>query len=313
LALPAGVVDAPRALAHRQRVNLRGLLHLLTAALLFSMMSALVKVAGETLPSSMMVFARAVVTLAMSAVWVKSRGLSFLGVNRPLLLLRGVLGFIGLLTYFFAITRLPLAEVVVIHHVNPIVTAGFAAFFLMEPVRLSFVIAVLLSLTGLVLVAGPSFLVEGGPSLDPLGLIAVIVGVFSSAGAYVCVRKLRKTDDPLVIVFYFSLVAVPGSLPFVIPTFVMPQGIEWVLLLGIGVVTQLAQVELTRGLSLVEAGPATTIGTINIVIGAVIGVLFFGEEAHLTSMIGAALVILGTITVAFGDRFLLRVRERISR
>jgi drug/metabolite transporter (DMT)-like permease len=294
-------------------VNLRGLLHLLTAAVLFSMMSALVKVAGETLPSSMMVFARAVVTLAMSAVWVKSRGLSFLGVNRPLLLLRGVLGFIGLLTYFFAITRLPLAEVVVIHHVNPIVTAGFAAFFLMEPVRLSFVIAVLLSLTGLVLVAGPSFFVVGGPSLDPLGLAAVITGVFSSAGAYVCVRKLRKTDDPLVTVFYFSLVAVPGSLPFVIPTFVMPQGHEWALLLGIGVVTQLAQVELTRGLSLVEAGPATTIGTINIVIGAVIGVLFFGEEAHVTSMIGAALVILGTITVAFGDRFLLRVRERLSR
>jgi uncharacterized membrane protein len=46
--------------------------------------------------------------------------------------------------------------------------------------------------------------------------------------------------------------------------------------------------------------------------GAFFGVLFFQEEAHLTSMIGAALVILGTVTVAFGDRFLLRVRARFS-
>jgi len=289
-------------------VNLRGLLHLLTAALLFSMMSALVKVAGETLPSSMMVCARAIVTLAMSAVWVKSRGLSFLGVNRPLLVLRGVLGFIGLLTYFFAITRLPLAEVVVIHHVNPIVTAGFAAFFLRERVRASFVVAVALSLTGLSLITGPSFFAAGGPSLDTLGLVAVIVGVFSSAGAYVCVRKLRATDDPLVIVFYFSLVAVPGSLPFVIPTFVMPQGHEWLLLLAIGVVTQLAQVELTRGLSLVEAGPATTIGTINIVFGATLGLFFFDETLRATTIVGAALVVLGTITVAFGDRVIARLR-----
>lgn len=289
-------------------MNLRGLLHLLTAALLFSMMSALVKVAGETLPSSMMVCARAIVTLAMSAVWVKSRGLSFLGVNRPLLVLRGVLGFIGLLTYFFAITRLPLAEVVVIHHVNPIVTAGFAAFFLGERVRASFVVAVVLSLTGLSLITGPSLFTAGAPSLDTLGLIAVIVGVFSSAGAYVCVRKLRATDDPLVIVFYFSLVAVPGSLPFVIPTFVMPQGGEWLLLLAIGVVTQLAQVELTRGLSLVEAGPATTIGTINIVFGAFFGLAFFDEALRATTIAGAALVVLGTITVAFGDRVIARLR-----
>ncbi len=59
-------------------------------------------------------------------------------------------------------------------------------------------------------------------------------GPFLSAGAYVATKRLTQTNDPLVIVFYFALVTVVGSLPFNLASFTPPDGWEWVLLVGVG-------------------------------------------------------------------------------
>lgn len=282
-------------------MSTRGLVHLLGAAFLFSVMSLLVKLAGQTLPSAMMVLARAVVTLVLGYAWVRRAGLSPLGNRRPLLVLRGLFGFVGLFSFFLALTRLPLAEATVIHYVNPVLTAIFAALFLKERVRPSLVVALVLSFGGVVLVARPAALV-GGASLDPVGVLAALVGAVGAAAAYVTVRKLRESDDPLVIVLYFSVVATPASLPLVAPVWVWPQGVEWLLLLGIGAVTQVAQVLLTRGLALVPAGPATAVGYVQIAFAALWGVLLFGEVPTAWTFVGALLIVGGTLAVALPRR-----------
>ena len=60
------------------------------------------------------------------------------------------------------------------------------------------------------------------------------MGAVLSAGAYVTTKRLTRTNDPLVIVFYFALVTVVGSLPFNLASFTMPAGWEWILLVGRG-------------------------------------------------------------------------------
>src|SRR5690606_16685379 len=209
-----------------------------------------------------------------------------LGHHKPLLLLRGGLGFGGLVCFFYAVTTLPLAEVTVIHYLNPIFTAVLAALLLKERMGPLLVGALLVGLAGVARVARPSFLFGGGSSLPPLGVAAALTGSLVAAGAYTTVRQLRKTDHPLVIVFYFSLVAVPASLPLVIPVFVMPRGIEWLWLLLIGVMTQIAQVHMTRGLALVPAGPGTAVGYVQIAFAASWGALFFAERPGLFTVLG---------------------------
>jgi drug/metabolite transporter (DMT)-like permease len=273
----------------------RGPLEVVGAAALFSVMSVLVKLAGETLPAPMMVLARAVVTLVISIAWLWQIDVDWRGHRRGLLLLRGLFGFTGLCCFFFAITRLPLAEVTVIHYLNPVLTAGLAAAVLGERVGGRLVVAMALSLVGVV--SRPTFLFGDAVSLDGWGVAAAFGGAVASAAAYTTVRKLRETEHPLVIVMWFSMIAVPASLPLVAPVFVWPQGREWLLLLGIGVVTQAAQVLLTRGLIAVPAGRAMTISYVQILFAAAWGVLLFGERLRIGLAVGGLLIFIGTVLV----------------
>lgn len=280
----------------------RGIAYLLSAALFFSLMSLFVKLAGERLPSPLLVLARALVTLIISLALLRRAKIPPFGHHKRLLLLRGMLGFLGLMFFFYAITTLPLAEVTVIHYLNPLFTGLLAALVLKERMGAVLWIALLVGLVGVVFVARPGFLFSGGSTLPPLGVAAALAGSVAAAGAYTTVRHLRKSDHPLVIVFYFSLVSVPASLPLVIPIFVWPRGFEWLWLLAIGLTTQIAQLHMTRGLSLVPAGPGTAVGYVQIAFAAAWGALLFDERPGLHTVLGTVLVLVATLLVAFSAR-----------
>jgi drug/metabolite transporter (DMT)-like permease len=269
---------------------------MLASAFFFSLMSLLVKLAGRALPSQEIVLARALVSLLLSYGMVKRVGVRPWGNRRWILVLRGLLGFAAMSCFYFALTRLPIAEATVLHYTNPLWTTVFAAALLRERLTRWVLLPIFVSFVGVVLVAQPAWLFGASASADPLGTVAALAGAMLSGLAYVTVREASKTEHPLVIVFYFPLVTVPATLPFV-STFVWPQGWTWLVLLGIGVSTQIAQVFLTRGLSLEPAGRAMAVGYSQILFVVIWGVLVFGEVLDVWSAIGSALVIAGTLAV----------------
>lgn len=266
------------------------------AAFFFSLMSLLVKVAGQRLPSSELVMGRSVVSLALSWVMLKRAGVSPWGNRKGLLIARGLAGFAGLLAFFYAIPRLPLAEVTVIQFTNPVFTALFAAILIRERLTRVVALSIGLSLAGVTLIAQPAILF--GTGVDPLNLRAVVVALMGAvfAGlAYTTVRKLRETEHSLVVVFYLPLVSIPVCLPIMAPVAVWPTPTEWLMLLGIGVLTQIAQVFLTRGLHKEPAGRATSVSYLQILFAAFWGFLFFSEVPDVLSVIGGLVVISGIL------------------
>lgn len=275
-----------------------GLRYMVAAAFFFSVMSALVKVAGRRLPSQEMVLARSAMSAALSLWMLKRAGVSPWGERRGLLLVRGVVGFAALSCFFYALVHLPLADATVIQYTNPAFTALLAVWALGERIGVREGVAVLASLTGVVLIARPSFLFGGAAPLDPLAVGVALAGAVLSAAAYVTVRKLGASEHPLVIVFYFAWISTVGSLPLALPDALWPTATEWVILLGVGVSTQLGQVYLTRGLQLERAGRAMTVGYLQILFAAAWGASFFGEVPGPWSAAGAALIIGGTWLIA---------------
>jgi drug/metabolite transporter (DMT)-like permease len=172
------------------------------AALAFSAMSALVKVASATLPTGQIVAARAAVTLLLSAAMVarlrRRAGVSPWGTRRLGLVARGGFGFFALGCYYWSIGRLPLAEATMIQQSAPIWGAILAWLILAEPVSRSTAIALGLGMVGVALVAQPS-----GHGAAPVAVVVAIVGAVASAAALVTVRQLAPDEHPLVIVFYF--------------------------------------------------------------------------------------------------------------
>jgi drug/metabolite transporter (DMT)-like permease len=280
-----------------------GLRYMAVGAFWFSVMSLLVKVAGETLPSQQIVLARAVVTLVLSWAMVRRAGAPLWGRAKGRLALRGLVGAVALSCFYFSLVHLPIAEATTIQYMNPVFTAVLAGLVLGERMGRREAACVVLSLAGVVLVTHPAALFGGPARLDPLYVAVALAGALCSAGAYTTIRTLRD-EHPLTIVFYLPLLTVPVTIP---PMLLgsgarWPTPAEWLVLLGVGVATQVAQLYMTRGLQMERAGRATAVGYLQIVFAAVWGALFFGEYPDAWSVAGAVLIVGSTVALMRGGR-----------
>lgn len=273
-----------------------GIRYMAGAAFLFSLMSLFVKVAGQRLPTAEMVLARGFVILGITTLLLRRAGTSPWGRRRGLLLLRGLFGFMAVGCFYFAISHIPLADATVIQYTNPVWTALLAAAFLGESLRPVEIVGTAASLAGVLLVARPSFLFGAESArLDPVVTGIALAGAILSASAYVTVRKLGESEDPLVIVFYFALVSTVGAAPITAFSHaVWPSAGEWLALLGVGLTAQGAQILMTHGLRRERAGRAMAVGYLQIVFAATWGALFFAEIPDVWSFAGAAMVVGGT-------------------
>jgi drug/metabolite transporter (DMT)-like permease len=272
------------------------------ASLAFAANSAVIKWAGRRIPPEELVFARGVVALGLSYALVRRAGVtSILGTRRGLLVMRGVWGFGALWCVIYAVTHLPLAEATVLQFLNPIFTALLAALLLGERSDRGLLASLGLSMAGVLLVTRPAVLFGGAASaLPPLAVAVAVAGAFLSACAYVGVRTLAATEHPLVIVLYFPLVATPAALPVMAPVAVWPRGAEWAALVAIGLLAQVGQIFLTRGLQQEPAGRATALSYLQIVFATALGVVCFGEVPGWPTALGALLILVGTGLAARG-------------
>jgi drug/metabolite transporter (DMT)-like permease len=276
-----------------------GLRYMAAGAFFFSVMSLLVKVAGRRLPSQEIVLVRAVITLALSWWAVRRARVAPWGNNRPRLVLRGIVGFLALSGFYYSLVHLPIADATVIQYTNPVFAALLAVPVLHERLRAREVLVVLASMAGVLIATRPTFLFgHGEGALDPVAVGVGLLAAMCSAAAYVTVRSLRGREEPLVIVFYFALVSTLGALATGLPGAVWPTGTEWLVLLGVGVTTQLGQVSITRGLHLERAGRATATAYLQIVFAALWGALFFAELPDAGTVAGAVLIVASTLALA---------------
>jgi drug/metabolite transporter (DMT)-like permease len=264
-------------------------------AFFFALMSLMVKVVGARLPTMEVVLARSVVTLVLSLALIRHLGVSPLGYAEAAPLARGVLGFVALSSFYYAVIHLPLADATVIQYTNPVFTALLAALFLSERMGGREVAFALAGLGGVVVMARPTLLFGGeAAALPALPVAVAVTGALFSAAAYTTVRALGRTETPAVVVFWFSMVSVVAAFPLALRGFVLPRGWEWGLLLGIGVATQLGQIFLTMGLREERAGPATAVAYLQIVFAAGLGFLFLAEVPDRWTGMGAAVIVLAT-------------------
>ena len=283
--------------AAERREQLHGVLYMLVAAVGFSLMGLLVKVASATFPTMQLVFVRSALMTAITVWALRRERTPLLGVDRRTLLARGVVGAVALSFFYLGIGRLPLGDAVTIQYTTPVWTALVAALLLGERLRPAVLVGAVLSLAGVALVAKPSVLFGAGAALDPWGVAAVAAAAVLSGFAYTFVRKLRATDRPMTIIFYLSWVGMVGALPFALGGWAWPTGWEWALLLGIGLATHAGQVGLTNGMHRLEAGTASSIGYLQVVLAFAWGALFLGDAVDGLSLAGAALVVSSVLLV----------------
>ncbi len=266
----------------------KGIKHMLVAGIFFSLMNVGVKYL-DNIPAIEIVFFRSLVTLVISAVMIRRLGISFLGNNKVVLFLRGFFGVIALSLYFLCLQNMPLASAVTIMQLSPVFTTILAIFILKERVKLPQWAFFLISFLGVALIKGFD------PDMPLLYFVLAIFSAFISALAYNMVRKLKDSDHPLVVVFYFPLVAMPVAGLMTYFVWVQPEPIEWLILIGIGIATQIAQVNMTKALQMEEVGKVSIVRYLTIVYAIIIGYVFFKDDYGWITLLGISFVVFGVI------------------
>lgn len=276
--------------------------YMLLSALGFALMAASVKaVSGYGIPVMEIVAARAIISLAISYVDVKRKGIPIWGNNKPLLIARGGIGAVSLMVIYFAVTTLPLAEATILQYTYPAFTAVLALIFLKERIHLATIICIGLSILGLLVMMRPGM----DSNADPLPLLSVgaaLLGAFGSAAAYVIVRQLSRSEDGSVIIFYFPLIALPASLILLGDDFVMPGTEALILLIMVGIFTQVGQIGMTKAMAAESAGKATAYSYVQVIFSAILGIIFFAETPTFWTLMGGSLIITGALINALMKR-----------
>lgn len=261
---------------------------MLLSTLSMGLMSACTKALGH-LPAIEIAFFRSLLSLSFCWIILWYQKVSFWG-NRPKwLIMRGITGSLALITYYITLQRMPLASAVMLQYLSPIFTALISVWFLKEklfPVQWLFF---LMSFGGVLLMKG----FDSRISLFFMGV--GISSAFFTALSHANIRNLKKSEHPLVIVAYLPLLSIPlTSIPTLFD-WVAPGGYDWLLLLAVGIFTQLAQTFMTMAYQAEEANRVASVNYAGIIFALSLGYIFFNEVFNFWVLSGMMLVISGVI------------------
>ncbi|HMV21382.1 MAG: DMT family transporter [Betaproteobacteria bacterium] len=273
-------------------------LWMVVASLLFACMGVCVKLAAQTHSAVEIVFYRSFISLLIMAALIRLRGGSFATRHWRWQIGRGLVGFLALFSYFWAITLLPLATAVTLNYTSAIFLALYLA---LAGWRLSggMLAALGLGLAGVVLLLRPTL------QADQLagGLIGLGSGVLAGM-AYFSVRELGARGEPETrTVFYFSLVASVGSgLWAALADWHRVDFASGPLLAGVAVFATAAQLAMTRAYTRGKTLLAAALAYSTVVFSSLFGAVFWGETLPPSAWLAVALIVVSGIAATHFSR-----------
>jgi drug/metabolite transporter (DMT)-like permease len=273
-----------------------GLVLMLLAAVCIGLQAFFVKLAAAyTGPAeiALLRFAASylIVQAATSAGWITIKLVNWKGVA-----VRALLGGVGNLLYFYAITRTDLSHAIVLLYTYPIFASLYdhwwQAKYGSSPgagLTRSAVAALLASFAGIGLIVDPTLDTFHTGDLPAL-LSGMLVG-----GAIVSLRESRKTDSAWTIFHYFNITGMLLSLPLVLGHWTLPPWASLPALLGVLIFSMFGQMGMTiayRHISTAEGGVISTVGA---AVGGAMGLFFLHETATPGFLVGSLLIIVSGI------------------
>lgn len=275
---------------------------MLLAGAAFACMGVLVKMGAVWFSSHELVFWRSVIGLALLLLGMTLRhgiggGRHFLGRHTGLHLRRGMVGFLALATFFYAVARLPLSLAITLNYTAPLFLALMMSRHLGERPSRNQYATVAVGFLGVALLLRPW---ETSPQDLLAGLAGLLSGVLA-AWAYVHVRLLGRLGEPeWRTVFWFALVASLGaSLLAGWEGWHPPRGIgQYTLLLGVGLTATLGQLAMTRAYKQGRTVVVASFAYSTVLFGAVLDVWIFDARLPALAWLGMAITVLAGIRAA---------------
>jgi drug/metabolite transporter (DMT)-like permease len=273
--------------------NVQGMLWIALSGLIFSCFMALVRHVGSHMDPIQTSFMRyGFGLLFLAPFFIRLRWPDVVAANLKLHLLRGLMHGTGVMLWFYAMTRIPLAEVTAIGFTNPVFATIGAVLFLRESIRLPRIVAVVVGLFGALLIVRPGF-----AEVDP-GAIAMLIAAPIFAASDLCAKSLTRRESGPAVVAYLSIIVtlvtfVPAMLVWKAPTIE-----EWFITIVIAGLATVGHLCMTQGFKVGEMSAIQAAKFLQLLWSALIGYAMFAEAPGLYTWIGSAIIIASALYIA---------------
>lgn len=274
-------------LTHRP---LTGIFWMLVTGFCFLAVTVLVKYMGPRLPAAEAAFIRYAMGLVvllpavgtLRAAHLTKRQWSLFG-------LRGLCHAMGVILWFYSMTRISIAELTALNYLAPIYVTVGAALFLGEKLALRRIMAVLLGLAGAAIILRPGF-----REVSP-GHLAMLVAAVVFAGSYLLAKVLTNEVRPAIIVGMLSIFVTLGLAPFAFSVWIAPTGQELMLLMAVAVFATTGHYTMTLAFAAAPVMVTQPVTFLQLVWATALGALVFAEPVDIWVVLGG-FVILGSVT-----------------
>jgi drug/metabolite transporter (DMT)-like permease len=276
----------------------RGILLKLISAVLFAVMSALIRYLGTNYPIGEVVFFRSVFAIVPVMLVYAWRGelMAALRTESPFgQVSRGALSIVGMFCNFGALARLPLIEANAIGFSSPLIGVALAALVLKERVRIYRWTAVTVGFLGVLVVLAPNLsgaqlTAAMASATSVAGIVYGIAGSITNAGTMIQTRHLTKSERTSSIVFYFSAICALAGLATLPFWWTTPSWTELAVLVAIGFLGGLGHIFLTESYRLASASVVAPFDYTSMIWALVLGYAMFGETPTLMILLGSAII-----------------------
>lgn len=269
----------------------------LVGMVLLTIMDATVKSLSTSYSTAQIVFVRFLLIGLIIGTMVVSARQSWPSARRLAVHFgRAVLMLITSSTFFYALGRLPLADVFVLSLTSPIFIALFAALFLKEPVKPAVAIAIVAGFAGVVVMVSGAGL-RGNGSYEPLALVCALVSPVTYALGIVLLRAQTASEPVTVILATQAMMVAALISPVAVAEPVTPTSHDLVAFAAVGVLGAVGHLAFGNGLKRMPAAKFAMIEYTGVIWAAVLGYVVFNETPPATAWIGAALIVAACLIV----------------
>lgn len=268
--------------------NSTAIFYMIFSVIAFSLMNVVVKYLND-FSAYQIVFFRSIGTLFFTIPLIVKNKIPILGSNKKWLLLRGAAGVISLTCFFQSLNYLPLGTAVSLRYTSPIFAAIFAFIFLKEKIKPIQWLLFLVAFAGVIIIKG------FGVDVNSKGLILVQLSAISLGVIFVVIRKIGQTENPLVIINYFMVMAFLFGGIMSINNWKTPNLLECLLLLSLGIFGYVGQFYMTKAFQFNETNVIAPLKYLEVVFMIIIGAFWFGEIYNLWTLFGVLLIMVGLI------------------
>ncbi len=276
---------------------------MLGSTLCFALMAVTIRFAAADIHAFEVVFFRNFFGLAFALPLLLRSGSRILRTDRwGLYFLRCLIGLCAMLTGFWSVVHMPLADAIALSYTTPLFVTIGAVLVLGEVVRARRWSAVVIGFLGALVILRP-----GVEAISFAAMIALLSAALS-AGAAISIKFLARTEAPDAIVIYMVLIMTPLSLLPAIPVWTWPTGQTWWWLIATGLLGTLGHLALTRAYQVGDVSALQPINFMQLPVVAAFGWWLFGETIDEYTLLGAVIIFASTAYIAHREAVLARRR-----